>query len=135
MKDLNKSNVLTSFESINRTLKKNVEKIILKISVQNVPSSIKGGVFFGSIIQGLKIYEALILPIMMYRLETWAVTMKEANMFRILERKIVRNMCGPLKEEHWRIRTNRIKDMLEGEDTVKFIKFLQLRCYSCVEIM
>ena len=45
MKNLNKSDILTSFESINRTLKKNVEKIILKISVQNLPSSIKGGVF------------------------------------------------------------------------------------------
>jgi hypothetical protein len=117
MKNLNKSNILTSFESINRTLKKNVEKIILKISVQNVPSSIKGE-FFCSIIQGLKVYKALILPIMMYGLETWAVTLKETNMFRIFERKIVRSICGPLKEERWRIRTNRIKDMLEGEDTV-----------------
>jgi len=81
------------------------------------------------------IYGALILPIMMYGLETWAVTMKETNMFRIFERKIVSNMCGPLKEECWRIRMNRIKGMLEGEDTVKFIKSLQLRCYNHVEIM
>jgi hypothetical protein len=72
---------------------------------------------------------------MMYGLETWAVTIKETNIFRIFERKFVRNIYGPLKEEHWRIRKNRIKDMLEGEDTVKFIKSLQLRCYCCVEIM
>jgi len=72
---------------------------------------------------------------MMYGLETWAVTMKEMDMFRIFERKIVRNICGPLKEECWRIRTNRIKDMFEGEDTVKFVKSLQLRCYGRVEIM
>jgi hypothetical protein len=71
----------------------------------------------------------------MYGLETWAVTIKETNIFRIFERKIVRNIYGPLKEECWRIRTNRIKDMLEGEDTIKFIKSLQLRCYGCVEIM
>ena len=45
MKNLNKNNVLSSIESINRTLKKNVEKIILKVWAQNVPSSVKVGSF------------------------------------------------------------------------------------------
>ena len=44
MKNLNKSSVLTSIESINQTLKK-VEKIIQKIWIQNVPSSITLGLF------------------------------------------------------------------------------------------
>jgi predicted ATP-grasp superfamily ATP-dependent carboligase len=38
--------VLTSVESINRITKKKVAKIILKIRVQNVPSSVKVGSFF-----------------------------------------------------------------------------------------
>jgi hypothetical protein len=50
-------------------------------------------------------------------LETWAVTLEETNMFKIFERKLVRNIFGPLKV-HWKI-TNGIKDVLEGEDTVK----------------
>ena len=54
MRNLNKSNVLTTIESINRTLKKNVEKIILKIWVHYVSRSIKVGSFFCSVIQGLK---------------------------------------------------------------------------------
>jgi hypothetical protein len=45
MRNLNKSNVLNTLESINRTLIKNVEKIILKIWVKYVPSSIKVGSF------------------------------------------------------------------------------------------
>jgi hypothetical protein len=65
--------------------------------------------------------------------ETWAVTVEEMNMFRIFERKLVRNIFGPLKEEHGKIRTNGIKDILEGDDTVKFIKFLQLRWFGHVE--
>jgi len=44
MKNFNKSNVLFSFE-YQMNLEKNVEKIIFKISVQNVPRSIKGIVF------------------------------------------------------------------------------------------
>jgi len=47
MRNLNKSNVLTSIEPINRTMeKKNTEKIIFKIWVQYVPSSVKVGIFF-----------------------------------------------------------------------------------------
>jgi len=46
MRNLNKSNVLTTVEPINQTLKKNVEKIIYKIWVQYVPSSVKLGSFF-----------------------------------------------------------------------------------------
>jgi hypothetical protein len=46
MRNPNKSNVLTTIESINRTLKKNVEKIILKIWVQYAPNSVKVGRFF-----------------------------------------------------------------------------------------
>jgi hypothetical protein len=46
MRNLNKSNVLTSVESINLNLeKKNLEKIILKIWVKYVPSSVKVGSF------------------------------------------------------------------------------------------
>jgi hypothetical protein len=53
MRNFNKSNILTTIEAINQTSKKNIEKIILKIWVQYVPSSIKVGSFF-SVIQGLK---------------------------------------------------------------------------------
>jgi hypothetical protein len=52
MRNLNKSNVLTSIEPINRTLNKKVEKIIVEIRVQNVPSSVVAKRFC-SVIQGL----------------------------------------------------------------------------------
>jgi hypothetical protein len=45
MRNLNKSNILTSIQPIKRTLKKKVQKIILKIWVQKVPISIKVGSF------------------------------------------------------------------------------------------
>jgi hypothetical protein len=45
MRNLNNRNVLTTTASINRPLKKNVEKIILKIRIQYVPSSAKVGSF------------------------------------------------------------------------------------------
>jgi len=49
MSNLNKSNALATVESLNGTLKeKKVEKIILKMWVQNVPRSVKVGSFFAS---------------------------------------------------------------------------------------
>jgi hypothetical protein len=45
LKNLNKSTVLTSIESINRTMKKKYCENNIKIWVQNVPSSVKGGSF------------------------------------------------------------------------------------------
>ena len=43
MRNLNKSNILTTIESINGTLKKNLRKLFW---VHSVPSSIKVGSFF-----------------------------------------------------------------------------------------
>jgi hypothetical protein len=62
---------------------------------------------------------------------------EEMNAFRIFERKIVRRICGPINEgESWRIRTSKeIEDILEGEDIVKFIKYLRLRWCGHIERM
>ena len=52
--------------------------------------------------------------------------MEEMNALRIFEKKNVRKIHGPLKEEHWRVTTNKeIKDILHREDSAKFIKSLQ----------
>jgi len=44
------------------------------------------------------------------------MTMEETNVLRIFEQKIVRKICGCVKEESWRLRTNKeIKDILQGQ--------------------
>jgi hypothetical protein len=52
------------------------------------------------------------------------MTMEETNALRIFDRKIVSKSHGPVTEgERWGISSNNeIKDMLQGEDIVKFIK-------------
>jgi hypothetical protein len=56
---------------------------------------------------------------------------------RIFESKIARKIYVLGKEdERWGIRGNQeIKDVLQGADIVKFIKFLRLRWYDHVERM
>jgi hypothetical protein len=65
------------------------------------------------------------------------MTSEEMNALRIFERKIVRRIYGPINEgESWRIRTSKeIEYILEGADTVKFIKSLRLRWCGHIERM
>ena len=74
---------------------------------------------------------------MTYGSQTWTMTIKETNTLRIFERKIVRKIYENVKEgEPWRIRTNKeIKDTLQWQGIVKFIKSLHLRWYKEVERM
>jgi hypothetical protein len=55
----------------------------------------------------------------------------------VVERKTVRRIYGPIKEEEsWRTGTNKeIGDILQGAGTVKFIKSLRLRWYQYTERM
>jgi hypothetical protein len=58
------------------------------------------------------------------------------NALRISERKIIRKIYGPMEGDRWRIRTiKEIKYILQGADTVKFIKSFRIRWYGHVERM
>lgn len=63
-------------------------------------------------------------PVLTYGSEAWTMTMEEMNSLRIFERKIVRQRYEHVKkEERQRIRTKqREEDILQGKDTVMFIK-------------
>jgi hypothetical protein len=55
----------------------------------------------------LKLYLTLIRPIVTYGAETWAATENEPQKLLIFERKFLRKIYGPVKDQdNWRIRTN-----------------------------
>jgi len=84
----------------------------------------------------LTICKTLIKPILVYGPKTWTVTMGETDTLRVFERTIVRKIHGPVHEEQWRIMTiQKIRNMLQEEDVVKFIKTLWLRWYGHAERM
>jgi hypothetical protein len=64
---------------------------------------------------------------MTYGSQIWTRTIKEMNIHRTFERKIVRKLYEPVKE---------VKHILQGQDIVIFTKsLLHLRLYSQVERM
>jgi hypothetical protein len=47
----------------------------------------------------IKIYKPIILPVVLYGCETWSLTLREENRFRVFENRVRRRIFGPKKDE------------------------------------
>jgi hypothetical protein len=47
----------------------------------------------------VKIYETIILPVVLYRCETWCLTLREENRLRVFENRVIRRIFGPTRDE------------------------------------
>jgi hypothetical protein len=52
----------------------------------------------------IKIYETVILPVVLYGCETWSLTLREEHRLRLFENRVLRKIYGPKREEDgsWR---------------------------------
>jgi hypothetical protein len=52
----------------------------------------------------IKIYQIVILPVVLYGCETWSLTLREEHRLRIFENRVLRRIFGPEREEDgsWR---------------------------------
>jgi len=68
----------------------------------------------------LQIYRTLIRPVVTCGSESWTLTMEEERALAVFERKILRKIYGPVKEnELWRIRRNdELEAIINGENIV-----------------
>jgi hypothetical protein len=71
----------------------------------------------------MKICKTLI-PVVTYSSETWTLTAKNENNFRILKRQILKKIFGTVNIDNiWRIRNNmEIDKLIECGDIVTFIR-------------
>jgi hypothetical protein len=85
----------------------------------------------------LQIYHTLVCPVATYGSESWTLTMEEVRAFAVFERKILRKIYGPVKEnELWRIRRNdELEAIIKGENIVRFIKSQRIRWFGHIERM
>jgi hypothetical protein len=72
----------------------------------------------------LQIYRTVVRPVVTYGSEWWTLTVEEERVLAVFERKILRKIYGPVKEnELRRIRRNdEVEDIIKGENIVRFIK-------------
>jgi hypothetical protein len=64
-----------------------------------------------------------------YGCEAWTLTNGDEKYLRILERRILRKIFGPVQnvEGSWRIRINHeLNELLENANTVRFIKSIRI---------
>ena len=85
----------------------------------------------------MQMYKTLIRSVVKYGSETWILTQSDENLLRILERKILRKIYGPIQEgDIWRIRNNEeLNRSINGEDIVKFIDVQRIRWLGHVKRM
>jgi len=48
----------------------------------------------------LKVYKTVIRPVVTYGCEAWTLTSRSEQLLRILERKILRKIFGPVQDEN-----------------------------------
>jgi hypothetical protein len=47
----------------------------------------------------VKIYKTIILPVVLYRCETWSLTLREEHGLRLFDNRVLRRICGPKRDE------------------------------------
>jgi len=85
----------------------------------------------------LKLYRTVIRPIVTYVSETWVLKETIIQKLLVFERKILRIIFGPTKENQiWRIRTNEELDkLIKHKNIVEYIKAQRLSWFGHVQRM
>jgi hypothetical protein len=47
----------------------------------------------------ITIYRTIILPVVLYRCETWSLTLKEERKLRVCDNRVLRRIFGPKRDE------------------------------------
>ena len=85
----------------------------------------------------LKLYRTVIRPVVTYASETWVL--KEAIIQKLLvfERKILRRIFGPTKENRiWRVKTNEELDkLIKHKNIINYIKAQRLSWFGHIQRM
>lgn len=85
----------------------------------------------------VRLYKTLIKPVLTYGSETWVLTEHDKSRLAVFERKILRKVYGPVKENgEWRLRYNReIYELYNSPDIVTDIKIGRLRWAGHIQRM
>ena len=85
----------------------------------------------------LQIYRTSVRPVVTCGSESRTLTMEEERTLAVFERKILRKIYGPVKEnELWRTRRNdELEAIIKGENIVRFKKCQRIRWLGHVERM
>jgi len=83
------------------------------------------------------VYYIWVRPVVTYGSESWTLSMEQERALAVFERKILRKIYEPVKEnELWRIRrSDELEAIIKGENVVRFIKCQRIRWLGHIEKM
>jgi hypothetical protein len=78
-----------------------------------------------------KIYSTIILLVVLYGYETWSLTLREELRLRVFERRMLRRIFGPMKDEvteEWRrLHDDELNDLYSSLNSIWVIKSKRMR--------
>ena len=87
----------------------------------------------------IKTYGTIILPVVLYRCETWSLTLREERKLRVFGNMVLRIICGPRRDEvtgEWRRMHNEgLNDLYSSPNIVRVIKSRRMRWAGHVACM
>jgi hypothetical protein len=79
----------------------------------------------------IKIYRNIILPVVLYRCETWLLTLREKRRPRVFENRVLRRVFGPKRDEvtgAWRkLHNEELNDLYSLSNIVRVVKSRRMR--------
>ena len=86
----------------------------------------------------LKLYWSVIGPIVVYGCETWVLKESIIQRLSVFERKIIRKIFGPTKEDNdiWRIKTNKeFDELINHRNIINDVKAQRLSWFGHINRM
>jgi hypothetical protein len=79
----------------------------------------------------IKIYGNIILPVVLYGCETWSPTLREEHRLKVFEKRVLRRILGPKRDEMvegWRkSRNEKLHNLYTSPNIIRTIKSSRMR--------
>jgi hypothetical protein len=79
----------------------------------------------------VRIYKTIILPVGLYRCETWSLTVREEHKLRVFEKRVLRRIFGPKRDgvmEGWRkLHNEELHNLYSSPSIIRVIKSRRMR--------
>jgi hypothetical protein len=86
----------------------------------------------------VKIYKTIILAFVLYRCETWYLTLRKENRLRVFENRVLRRIFGPRSNEvagERKLHTGELHILYSSPDIIRQIKLRRMRWAGHVACM
>jgi hypothetical protein len=78
----------------------------------------------------IKVYKTVILPVVLYGWETWSLTLGEEHRLRVLEKRVLRKIFGPKRDEDGsrrKLHNDELHDLYPSPNIVMVIKSRKMK--------